>query len=118
MASTRPVDTGFQRVLARFSSRLTREEEAEFRFTTLDEVHQAIVNIQARQASRKGMRNLTRVLAFVEAMDQFGKVVEVFLNVSNILAFVWGPLKFLLQVRTRMSLGFSLSNKIYFSRIL
>jgi len=31
-------------------------------------------------------------------MTQFGTVVEVFLNTSEILAFVWGPLKFLLLV--------------------
>jgi len=69
MASNGPPVTGFQRVLAKFSSRLTREEEEDFRFTTLDDVHQAIVDIQVRQASRKSMRNLTRVLAFVEVMD-------------------------------------------------
>jgi hypothetical protein len=103
MTSNGPPATGFQRVLAKFSSRLTREEEEDFRFTTLDDVHQAIVDIQARQASRKSMRNLTRVLAFVEAMDQFGKVAEVFLNASNLLAFVWGPLKFLLQVSAYIS---------------
>ena len=112
MASNRPVDTGFQRVLARFSSRLTQKEEAEFRFTTLDEVQQAIVNIQARQGSRKSMRNLTKVLAFVEATDHFGKVVKLFLNVSNILAYVWGPVKSLLQVSARISLGHGPSNKI------
>jgi len=30
-------------------------------------------------------------------------VVEVFLNASNLLAFVWGPLKFLLQVSAYIS---------------
>lgn len=45
------------------------------------------------------MRNLSRILGFLEAMKQFGAVVEVFLNTSDILAFVWGPLKFLLLVR-------------------
>jgi hypothetical protein len=89
---------GFERVLAKFSSRLTRDEVENFRFSTLEEVHQAIIDIQDQQARRKGMRNLTRVLSFVEAMDQFGKVVEVFLNSSSLLPFIWGPIKFLLQV--------------------
>lgn len=89
----------FQRVLTKFSSRLTKEEVDKFKFTDLKDVQQTIVDIQEQQARRKGMRNLTRVLAFVEAMDQFGKVVEVFVNTSTILAFVWGPIKFLLLVR-------------------
>lgn len=42
--------------------------------------------------------NLTRVSGFLEAMNQFGAVIEVFLNTSEILAFVWGPLNFLLLV--------------------
>jgi hypothetical protein len=96
--SPNPTPTGFQRVLAKFSTRLTPEEARDFQFTTLNDVHQVIVNIQEQQARRRGMRNLTRVLRFVEAMDQFGKVVEVFLNASSLLAFIWGPIKFLLQV--------------------
>ncbi|KAH0841037.1 hypothetical protein FOPE_06274 [Fonsecaea pedrosoi] len=31
-------------------------------------------------------------------MEQFGKIIEVFVNTSDVLAFVWGPLKFLLLV--------------------
>lgn len=94
-------EAGFQRVLAKFLLRLTKEEVDHFRFTGLKDVQQAIVDIQEQQARRKGMRNLTRVLAFVEAMDQFGKVVEVFLNTSSLLCFIWGPIKFLLQVRNK-----------------
>jgi hypothetical protein len=96
--SPNPAPTGFQRVLAKFSTRLTPEEVQDFQFTTLNDVHQVIVNIQEQQARGRGMRNLTRVLRFVEAMDEFGKVVEVFLNTSSLLAFIWGPIKLLLQV--------------------
>jgi hypothetical protein len=32
-------------------------------------------------------------------MDQYSKVIEVFLNASSMLCFVWGPMKFCLQVR-------------------
>ncbi|KAH8812890.1 hypothetical protein F5884DRAFT_318007 [Xylogone sp. PMI_703] len=106
MSSNGTVAAGFQRVLTKFSTRLTRDEQENFKFTTLNEVHQAIVDIQAQQAGRKSMRNLTRVLAFVEAMDQFGKVIEVFLNASTLLAFVWGPLKFLLLVTSNWAESF------------
>jgi len=98
MLSPIPAPTGFQRILAKFSTRLTPEEAQSFQFTTLNDVHQAIINIQEEQMHRRGMRNLTRVLRFVEAMEQFGKVVEVFLNASSLLSFIWGPIKLLLQV--------------------
>lgn len=39
-----------------------------------------------------------RLNSFVEAMNQFGKVIEVFGNTNIFVAFVWGPLKFILQV--------------------
>jgi hypothetical protein len=44
--------------------------------------------------------NLTRIRRFLEAMDQYGKVIEVFLNDSSMLCVVWGPMKFCLQVRS------------------
>jgi cell fate (sporulation/competence/biofilm development) regulator YlbF (YheA/YmcA/DUF963 family) len=56
------------------------------------------MRIQAKQSAKKEMMNFTRIQSFLEAMKQFGAVVEVFLNTTEFLAFVWGPLKFLLQV--------------------
>ncbi|KAH9427153.1 hypothetical protein MCOR02_012446 [Pyricularia oryzae] len=42
-----------------------------------------------------------------EDNDRVRKVVEVFLNVSEILAFVWGPLKFLLMITSNFSDAFN-----------
>jgi len=42
--------------------------------------------------------NLARVKSCLEAMHQFGQVIEIFLNVSDAVAFVWGPMKFILLV--------------------
>jgi hypothetical protein len=89
----------FQTVVSKFRSRLSKAELDDFKFCSLKDVQQAITDIQAQQDKRRGMRNLSRILGFLEAMKQFGAVVEVFLNTSDILAFVWGPLKFLLLVR-------------------
>src|ERR1700680_4347709 len=55
--------------------------------------------IKAEQGRRKELMNLTRIRRFLEAMDQYGKVIEVFLNDSSMLCVVWGPMKFCLQVR-------------------
>ncbi|RSL96842.1 hypothetical protein CDV31_013308 [Fusarium ambrosium] len=37
-----------------------------------------------------------RLSKFIEGMAQLGQVVEVFLNIHNGVAFIWGPIKFLL----------------------
>jgi hypothetical protein len=93
------VERHFEQVLSHFSKRLTNQELADFKFTSLNDVLVAIESIQTEQGRRKDMMNLTRVRRFLEAMDQYGSVIEVFLNTSSFLCFVWGPMKFCLQVR-------------------
>ena len=85
-------------VLSSFTKRLTPKELDDFQSTTLKDVRLEIDRIQAEQASRKEMMNMPRIQSFLEAMEQFGKVIEVFLNSSQFVAFIWGPVKFVLQV--------------------
>ena len=92
------IEIGFRTALASFSSHLTPEQKQDFQFTTLDDVHKAILTIQMQQAKRNEMMNMPRIQSFLEAMDNFGKVIEVFMNSSEFLPFIWGPMKFLLQV--------------------
>jgi hypothetical protein len=73
-------------------------ERAQFDVATLDDLKVTILTIQAEQRARKGMMHMGRIQSFLEAMEQFGKVIEVFLNTANMLAFVWGPIKLLLLV--------------------
>ncbi|RKL34624.1 hypothetical protein BFJ72_g9356 [Fusarium proliferatum] len=91
-----PKPNGFQRALADFQNRLKPAERQQFKVTTLDELKVTILAIQSQQRSRKKMMHMGRLVPFLEAMEQFGKVIEVFLNVSEVLAFVWGPIKLLL----------------------
>jgi beta-phosphoglucomutase-like phosphatase (HAD superfamily) len=97
-APSAAVERGFQEALDKFKTRLTREERESFRFATLDDLTRTARKIQAEQAERSAAMHLPRIRAFLEALKQFGEVVEVFLNSSEIVAFVWGPMKFLLQV--------------------
>ena len=87
--SSRGNDSAFQRALARFKGHLSPAKQKDFSITSLRDVQETIAQIQNAQGSEKKMRNLTRVRAFVEAMEEFGKIIEVFLNVSEIIAFVW-----------------------------
>jgi hypothetical protein len=93
-----PIQDTFQKTLESFKTRLNSKEREDFQFTTLEDVRQTIAHIQAEQGNQKTMMNLNRLESFLEAMNQFGNVIEVFLNASNFVCFIWGPMKFLLQV--------------------
>ncbi|KAJ8062489.1 hypothetical protein OCU04_009019 [Sclerotinia nivalis] len=96
----------FQKCLDDFKKRLTNEELQDFQFSSLDDVKAAILKIQDDQSRRKSMMNLPRVKAFLEAFEQYEKIIEVFLNTSSILCFVWGPMKFCLQVASSWAESF------------
>lgn len=93
------VEGTFQSTLEEFQRRLTTEEQDKFKLTSLGDLRRAIGDIQKRQENVKQMMNMTRLQSILEAMEQFGKVIEVFLNASKFVAFIWGPMKFLLQVK-------------------
>jgi len=54
------------------------------------------------------MMNLTRIQAFLEGMEQFGKIIDIFPNTSPVVAFVWGPVKFQLQVASTWAESFDI----------
>jgi len=86
-------ETVFHDVLERFKDSLSDGDREDFQFTTLDDLQGVIATIQDKQASEKKMRNLTRLKKFLEAMDEYGKVIEIFLNSSQFIAFVWVRLR-------------------------
>lgn len=92
------IGEGFQQALTKFTARLTNAEIENFKLSSLGDVTMAVKVIQHDQARRKSMMNLTRMQGFLEAIDQYGKVVEIFVNTSSFLCFIWGPMKFILQV--------------------
>jgi hypothetical protein len=98
------LENSFEATLLDFKKRLTPKEQNDFQFTTLDGVKREIARIQKEQDDLKTMMNMSRIQSFLEGMNELGKVIEVFLNASNFVAFVWGPVKFLLQVCRRSCL--------------
>lgn len=89
----------FKKALQAFRTRLSAEEDAKFKSTTYEQLCADLTQLQQEQEKRKEMMNLSRIQAFLEGMQQLGKTIEIFLNVSDAVAFVWGPIKFLLLVR-------------------
>lgn len=84
-----PQDGAFRQALKGFTDTLTPDEADDFRLSSLDDLRTAILEIQAKQASEKRMRDLTRLQSFSEAMEQYGNIIEVFLNTTEFVAFVW-----------------------------
>jgi hypothetical protein len=88
----------FEGILKEFKKRLSAKELEDFKETKLEDVQKTILRIQNDQEHLKRSINLTRLRSFLEAMDQFGKTIEIFLNASPFVAAVWGPMKFMLMV--------------------
>lgn len=82
-------DVAFRNVLSRFKSGLTQDEVDDFRFSKIEDIHNVIRDLQAEQGRKKKMMNFSRIQSFLEAMEQYGRVIEVFLNTTEFLAFVW-----------------------------
>lgn len=92
MATTQTATGGspaFEQALSQFRAALGKDDLEDFRCTTLEDLQRAVLDIQSKHAAPRKLKNMTRLSGFLEAMKQFGNVVEVFLNVSEILAFVW-----------------------------
>ncbi|KAI0456380.1 WD40 repeat-like protein [Xylaria acuta] len=95
---TGPRLDSFQKALDRFKKALPPNLVDEFSVCTLRDVRDICRDIQDMHGREGKLRHMRRLAAFVEAMEQFGKVVEVFANVNEIVCFIWGPIKFLLGI--------------------
>ena len=68
---------------------LKKKDKDNFTMTTIEDLQQAIGQLQKKQLTERRMQNMTRLKRFVEAIEQYGKVVEIFCNSSEFVAFVW-----------------------------
>jgi hypothetical protein len=92
-----PVTT-FERELKSFKARLTQSEQSTFTDTTIDDLHLTVASIQKTQISERTNKNITRLRTFLEAIESLSKILDLFVNISDFVAFVWGPIKYLLLV--------------------
>lgn len=74
-------------------AQLCPDELKDFRFADLNSLRSAIKRIQAEQEAKRRMRNMKRLEPFLQTMEQYGQTVDVFVNTSEILAFVWVSLR-------------------------
>lgn len=82
----------FSNALTKFRDGLTEVQKQQFKKSDHDEVERAIKEIQAHLGSKKKLRNFDRVKVFLEGMAQVEQLVMIFLNVNDVVAFVWASL--------------------------
>jgi hypothetical protein len=87
----------------KFKDKIGRKKFEEFRTITSKSLKAEILGIQKAQQDSATLRNLGRIKHFIRAFEQFGNVVEVFLNVNEVVCFVWGPMKFLITIAKNLT---------------
>jgi len=94
-------ENDFEEAIATFEKQATATEKAQFAFTTLEDVWAVILDIQEKKEETRTLRNFSRLQPFLEAMQQYADAIAMFCNTSSlpILCYIWGPMKFILQVR-------------------
>ena len=89
MAAVQSHQIAFSLALERFKAKLTEKEKDAFQGTTLDDLKVELNKVQQRHCSKRQEVGMKRLEKFLEAMNQYDKVVAVFLNTSAVVAFIW-----------------------------
>jgi hypothetical protein len=79
----------FDEELKKLRDALPEDQKQQFSLSSLEAVKTEIQLIQARFGSEKKLRNLNRLTVFLDIMKQIEELAQIFLNVSEIVAFVW-----------------------------
>ncbi|KAF5633833.1 nucleoside phosphorylase [Fusarium tjaetaba] len=62
-----------------------------------------IYTVLEQQHARRQLQNLNRLAPFLEATKQYGDVASLFYEGDEIMPFIWGPMKFLLETASSSS---------------
>ena len=84
------MSTSFNRVYESFRRRLTPDLSNKFQYATVEDLKDAIEEIQSAQAQRNSLRNLNKIKHFLHGLEQYAGVLEVFVQVKPaILGLIW-----------------------------
>lgn len=87
--STPGDSSAFHTALEQFKDGLDHSEKKTFGLVKLEDLLKEINDLQTQLLRQRRGKNLARLRPFLEAINQLGKVVEVFGNSSEFVAFVW-----------------------------
>ncbi|KAI1355972.1 putative zinc finger protein [Xylaria sp. FL0043] len=100
------IHLAFDKALEEFKEGLRRRDIEKFKSTTLGELNLSIQRLQARQHAERRLLNMNRLQPFLDAIEQYGNVVAKFYSNTDIVAFIWGPAKLLLEVASVVDRAF------------
>jgi hypothetical protein len=79
----------FSNSIEKFRERLSDEQKEDFSLSSMQDVVRSIQEVQDRLGPEKRLRSFARIRKFLEGMKQIEELVTVFLNVHEVVAFVW-----------------------------
>jgi len=88
----------FEDAWSNFTRLLSPREQHDFSEARLEHIKWAIFSLQREQESKKSLMNCCRLQNFLEGMGILTKLSGSILNVDRYAAYIWGPMKFMLQV--------------------
>lgn len=89
---TAPNPESFERALTKFKQSVSRKSPElvdQFSISTLHDVQKACIAIQDEMGPNACLRRMRRLKGFIEAMDQLGQSIEVFVNANDLVCFIW-----------------------------
>lgn len=84
-----PQRLGLERSMNQFRRELTDEQQKEISGANRTAINHEIQKIQAKLGREKSLCRLSRIERFLDAMEQIEKLVTIFLNASEAVAFIW-----------------------------
>ena len=95
-----PVQQVFDGVIQKFKTSLNNDGVFKeiLKTTTIEEVYRLTNTLQEEQVKKGGLRDLARIQPFLDGLNAYAGVIEVFMQVKpNVIALIWGPIKLLIQ---------------------
>ncbi|KAI9708610.1 MAG: hypothetical protein M1820_003828 [Bogoriella megaspora] len=95
-----PIQQAFDVVIRDFRSQLNDDMlySEILNTTNIDQVYNLTNELQEEQAKKGRLRNLAKIQPFLEGLNSYANVIEVFMQAkSDVLALIWGPIKLLIQ---------------------
>ena len=68
---------------------ISSQDAQDFQSTTLQDVRSAAHKIEQQQAQRQSLRNMRRIEPFLNFMESYSRVIEVFCQGFSPMAWVW-----------------------------
>lgn len=95
-----PIQTAFQSAIRDFKDRIHDDKLCKkiLETTSIDEVYDATDELQKEQAKSGHLRHLSKIGPYLERLRDYSSVIETLVQAKpDVLAFIWGPIKLLLQ---------------------